>query len=172
MSLLNYEQVRPWAKAIKDEVLNRRMPPSAAVKGFGDIANDGGLTQEEIQRIADWVEGGAPEGDPAYLPDLPDPPRGMKLYGRIYRADQKPVLAAPMTLIGIRPLTSVAGGMKVIARLQDGRREPLLWVLNYRQEYPRTFRYRKPLRLPARTEIEIEPWTPVALIIATRPRGQ
>lgn len=172
MPLLNYSQVRPWAKAIKDEVLNRRMPPSAAIKGFGDIVNDGSLTQEEIQRIAEWVEGGAPEGDPAYLPNLPNSPKERDLRGRMYRADQKPVLTATMTLLGIRPLTSVVGGMKVIARLPDGRREPLLWVLNYHQEYPRTFRYRKPLRLPARTEIEIEPSTPVALIIAARPQGR
>src|ERR671912_833704 len=70
MPLVTYADVRPWAKAIKDEVLHRRMPPWGAVKGFGDFRDDASLTQEEIMRIAEWVEGGAPEGDPIYLPAL------------------------------------------------------------------------------------------------------
>src|SRR5215204_4019593 len=72
MSLLTYENARPWAKAIKEEVLNRSMPPWGAVKGFGDFRDDPSLTQDEINRIAEWVEGGAPEGDPAYSPKTPD----------------------------------------------------------------------------------------------------
>jgi hypothetical protein len=57
--------------AIKDEVLTRRMPPWNAVKGFGRFKNDLGLTQEELSLIADWVEGGAPEGDPMLMPVRP-----------------------------------------------------------------------------------------------------
>src|SRR3954451_4534955 len=71
MPLATYADARPWAKAIKDEVLHRRMPPWGAVKGFGDFRDDPSLTQDEITRIAEWVEGGAPEGDPAYLPPVP-----------------------------------------------------------------------------------------------------
>src|SRR5438105_68430 len=71
MSLLTYADVRPWATAIKEEVLNRRMPPWGAVKGFGDFREDASLSQEEIMRIADWVEGGAPEGNSIYLPPVP-----------------------------------------------------------------------------------------------------
>ena len=47
------------------------MPPWGAVKGFGDFRDDPSLTQDEITRIAEWVEGGAPEGDPIYLPPSP-----------------------------------------------------------------------------------------------------
>ena len=68
MSLLTYEEARPWAKAIKEQVLNRQMPPWGAVKGFGDFSNDASLTQDEINRLAEWVEGGAPEGETIYLP--------------------------------------------------------------------------------------------------------
>src|SRR5438477_2680081 len=71
-SLLTYQEARPWAKAIKEEVLERRMPPWGAVKGFGDFADDLGLSQEQLELIADWVEGGAPEGDPALLPKTPE----------------------------------------------------------------------------------------------------
>src|SRR5882724_7640470 len=70
-SLATWEQARPWAKAIKEEVLERRMPPWQAVKGFGEFRDDRGLTQEELETISSWVEGGAPEGDPKYLPSLP-----------------------------------------------------------------------------------------------------
>ena len=66
-ALTTFEEARPWAKAIKEEVLERRMPPFAAVKGFGDIRDDQALTQDEIHLISDWVEGGSPEGDPALL---------------------------------------------------------------------------------------------------------
>ena len=68
MSLLTYEQARPWAKAIRDEVLNRRMPPWDAVKGVGQFRDDLSLTQPEMDLLVSWVEGGAPEGNPIYLP--------------------------------------------------------------------------------------------------------
>src|SRR5438270_8805856 len=70
-ALMQYPETFPWRTAIKEEVLERRMPPWGAVKGFGDFRNDQGLTQEELQLIADWVEGGAPEGDSKYLPKVP-----------------------------------------------------------------------------------------------------
>src|SRR5487761_1980505 len=72
-SLMTYAEARPWAKAIKEEVLERRMPPWEAVKGFGEFRDDRGLTQEELETISSWVEGGAPEGDPKYLPARPKP---------------------------------------------------------------------------------------------------
>ena len=70
-SLLTYQDARPWAKGIRDEVLGRRMPPWDAVKGVGEFRDDSGLSLPEIDLIVNWVEGGAPEGDPAYLPDAP-----------------------------------------------------------------------------------------------------
>src|SRR5260370_26151351 len=71
-SLMTYEEARPWAEAIKQQVIARRMPPWNAVKGFGEFKNDRGLTQEEIGIIANWVTGGAPEGNPAYMSARPD----------------------------------------------------------------------------------------------------
>jgi hypothetical protein len=70
VDLSSYELARPWAKAIRNQVLERRMPPWGAVKGFGDFRNDPSLTPLEIEMITQWVEGGAPEGDPAFLPKL------------------------------------------------------------------------------------------------------
>ena len=72
-SLTTYEQARPWAKAIKEEVMNAACRPGARSKASASFRDDQGLTQEQIELITDWVEGGAPEGDPALLPkDVPE----------------------------------------------------------------------------------------------------
>jgi tetratricopeptide (TPR) repeat protein len=67
-SLLNYEQARPWAKAIKEAVLLRKMPPWFADPHFGRFANDPSLSQKDIQTLAAWTDSGAPEGDPKDAP--------------------------------------------------------------------------------------------------------
>jgi hypothetical protein len=71
MSLATYEEARPWAKAIKEEILEKRMPPWHAVKGYGEFRNAPPLTQREIDLIVNWVEGGAPKGDDKDLPAAP-----------------------------------------------------------------------------------------------------
>src|SRR2546425_7754031 len=73
MSLITYDETRPWAKAIRDEVAERRMPPWGAVKGFGQFRDDKSLTDPEIEMLVLWVEGGAPKGDDIYLPPVPAP---------------------------------------------------------------------------------------------------
>ena len=71
MSLATYEEARPWAKAIKEEILEKRMPPWSAMKGYGEFRNAPALTQHEIDLIVNWVEGGAPKGDDKELPTGP-----------------------------------------------------------------------------------------------------
>jgi mono/diheme cytochrome c family protein len=70
MSLLTYEDARPWARAIKDQVIQRVMPPWPLDKTIGiqEFKNDISLTDEQIATIAQWVDAGAPRGDPADLP--------------------------------------------------------------------------------------------------------
>ncbi|NOT60107.1 MAG: hypothetical protein HOP19_07765 [Acidobacteria bacterium] len=70
IALATYEEARPWAKAIKEEVLERRMPPYQAVKGYGLFKHDYLLPQRDIELIVSWVEGGAPRGN---LNDYPKP---------------------------------------------------------------------------------------------------
>ena len=65
MSLATYEDARPWARAIKEEVLTRRMPTWHAVRGYGDFSNDPSLSAFEIALIAAWADGGAPRGTAA-----------------------------------------------------------------------------------------------------------
>src|SRR5262245_3697573 len=72
MSLLDYKTARPWAKAIRQSVTSGKMPPWFADPKHGEFSNDARLSQNEIQTIRDWVDVGAPEGNPR---DLPVPPR-------------------------------------------------------------------------------------------------
>jgi hypothetical protein len=71
MSLESYAEARPWAKAIKEELLEKRMPPWHAVRGYGEFRNAPAVTQREIDLIVNWVEGGAPKGDDKDLPEGP-----------------------------------------------------------------------------------------------------
>jgi len=73
MSLMTYEETRPWARAIKQRVSAREMPPWGIDKNVGiqEFKNDWSLSDAEIARIARWVDTGAPLGNPADLP----PPR-------------------------------------------------------------------------------------------------
>ena len=70
MSLMTYEQARPWAKSIKAKVLAREMPPWFIDKNVGvqHFDNDSSLTDKEIATITKWVDGGAPRGNPADMP--------------------------------------------------------------------------------------------------------
>ena len=71
MSLMTYEDARPWARAIRQKVATRQMPPWGADPTVGKYSNDVSLKQAEIDTIAAWVDGGAPEGNRAELPAAP-----------------------------------------------------------------------------------------------------
>ncbi len=63
MSLLTYQDARPWAKAIKAAVVSQKMPPWFADPKVGHFANDRRLSVAQIQTLAAWADNGAPEGD-------------------------------------------------------------------------------------------------------------
>ncbi len=68
MSLLTYQEIRPWAKAIRSSVANGKMPPWQADPHYGKFANDLSLAPGERETLLAWVDGGAHEGDPADAP--------------------------------------------------------------------------------------------------------
>ena len=70
MSLMTYEETRPWARSIKQRVLLREMPPWHLDKtvGIRKYKNDISLSDREIETIVRWVDSGAPQGDAADLP--------------------------------------------------------------------------------------------------------
>ncbi|HVS15227.1 MAG TPA: hypothetical protein VMV46_14960 [Thermoanaerobaculia bacterium] len=71
MSLLTYQEARPWAKAIRAAVATRTMPPWFANPEHGTFVEDPRFTEAEIETITRWVAAGAPAGD---LSQAPEPP--------------------------------------------------------------------------------------------------
>ncbi|MDE3195589.1 MAG: cytochrome c [Acidobacteriota bacterium] len=161
MSLTTYADARPWAKAIRDEVTSRRMPPWGAVQGVGEFQDDPSLTGIEIDMLVAWVEGGAPEGDPAYLPHRIPPAAGTK--------PAPPHASRPLTvtselrlkragaLIAIRPQGLAEGAaLEAWAILPDQSVKRLLWLRDYKKAWDRPYVYRVPEPLPAGTTVKVE----------------
>jgi len=71
MPLLTYEDARPWAKSIRDEVADGTMPPWHAEPGHRKFRNDRSLSDSDKETLIKWANGGAPEGDPKDAPALP-----------------------------------------------------------------------------------------------------
>ena len=71
MSLLSYQEVRPWAKSIRQKVVERSMPPWSADPHVGKFSNNPSLSQKEIDAIVSWVDAGAPKGDDKDMPPTP-----------------------------------------------------------------------------------------------------
>ena len=70
MSLLTYEEARPWARSMKNRVSQRQMPPWHVDRTIGirKFKDDPSLSDEEVATIVAWVDGGAPRGNPADMP--------------------------------------------------------------------------------------------------------
>jgi hypothetical protein len=168
MSLVTYDEARPWAKSIRDQAVARSMPPWGAVKGAGSFQNDPSLTEVEIQMLVAWVEGGAPKGDDdSIAPTLPPvpkvatpkkaglPPRVAILKTQAVGGEQ--VLAQSMTVLGLRPEgLDDDQTMLVDAWLPDGRIEHLIWLRDYRKSWTRDYLFRAPLKLPAGTTVHVK----------------
>ena len=71
MSLMNYKEVRPWAKSIREKVIKREMPPWHADPAHGEWSNDRRLSQKDLDTIVAWIDGGSPEGNPKDMPPTP-----------------------------------------------------------------------------------------------------
>ena len=79
-SMLSYRETRPWAKAIRQAVISRAMPPWFADPRYGHFNNDRSLKQAEIDTIAAWVDAGAPEGRSSQAPPpMPWPEGGWQI---------------------------------------------------------------------------------------------
>jgi hypothetical protein len=80
MSLTTYQQARAYARRIRQKVADREMPPWHLDRtvGIQEYKNDISLADRQIETIVRWVDAGAPEGDPASLPSLPELPNGQE----------------------------------------------------------------------------------------------
>jgi hypothetical protein len=161
MPLTTYEQVRPWAKAIKYAILGRRMPPWDAVKGYGAFRNDLSLSQDDIAKISSWVEGGAPEGSAVFLPPAPDAESFAEPADPVagpLALSESLTLAETVMALGIEPENVPAGGsLQAAAYRPDGSVQPLIWLRDYRPKWQRSYWFREPLALPKGTRILLFP---------------
>ena len=73
VSLTTYREVRDWGRAIREEVIEQRMPPVAAPPGSGLFQDPLGLTARETITLLAWIDGGMPRGNERDLPDSVDP---------------------------------------------------------------------------------------------------
>jgi hypothetical protein len=131
-SFISYTDARPWARAIREEILERRMPPWTAVRGYGHFANDLSLTAREMEIILSWADGGAPSGvlkveesiPPVYTPPAPEwtfgPPDVVLPIGEGHTIDA----GAPFALrrIVVAPKLDPSTRIRSIALKQGDRR--------------------------------------------------
>jgi hypothetical protein len=172
-SLMTFREARPWAEDIKLQVLERRMPPWNAVKGFGEFKDDRGLPQEDLEIIAEWVDGGEPEGNPAYMPPAPDltaesgDHRTERQDGaRRLHVNAGATLKHAVWAVGIEPqLRGSNASLQAVAHFSSGEIAPLIWVEKFNPSYNKTYYFRQPLRFPAGTRIEISPGGALDLIV-------
>jgi hypothetical protein len=173
-SLMTYKEARPWAEAIKEEVLARRMPPWGAVKGFGDYRNDEALTPEQLELITSWVDGGVPEGEDKDLlpPPAVTPAPTAKPPKNEFMVSGDVTLKKKLALDGLWPQSLPAQtSLQITAVFPDGSIEPLLWLEDYKAQYGHPFLLRTPLDLPAGTVIRgVPPSGSVALLPVTSAR--
>jgi len=160
--LSSYRQVRPWAEAIKHEVLERRMPPWGAIKGFGTFQNEDALSETEIALISSWVEGGAPQGDPGLLPKQTTVGKAASLPSgtteTLSLAGGTLTLKQTVRIAAVRPETLPEGAsLRLIAQRRDGAIEPLLWLYRYAPRFRRTYYFKTPMTFRAGTKIQMVP---------------
>lgn len=155
-----YATARPWAKAIRDEVTSRSMPPWGPVPGVGEFAGDPSLSSPEMEMLVAWVEGGAPEGDPVFLSvTVPAPEAAPRLpsYSRAVAVQHELKLERPARVVALRP--RVAGeraSLEAWAILPDGSVDRLIWLKDYRKSLIRNYIVRDPALLPAGTRLRVQ----------------
>jgi mono/diheme cytochrome c family protein len=79
MSLMSYQEVRPWAKSIREKVSEGIMPPWHADPKVGHFANDRRLSPKEVATLVAWVDGGMLKGDPKDMPPAPQFQEGWRI---------------------------------------------------------------------------------------------
>ena len=94
MPFLTYAETRPWAKAIREQVSARKMPPWFADPAYGHFSNDRSLSEAEIGTLVSWAKAGAPAGDPKESP----PPRSWPVGWNIGTPDEIFEMPSPFSV--------------------------------------------------------------------------
>jgi hypothetical protein len=194
MSLTTYEEARPWARAIREEVLTRRMPMWHVVRGYGDFSNDPSLSPFEVGLFAAWADGGAPafakatpgKPDVAKAPGLkagptlgnPARPVGRTLRsgdgdGPTLRSMDLPCSARTLPagrLVGLKPALEKGADLRVTITHADGTQEPLLWLRGFDPRFAETYWLRTTIDVTRATRVSIDGTAPCTLTVLLEAR--
>ncbi len=164
MPLTTYEEARPWAKAIKEEVLARRMPRWRVVRGYGDFTNDPSLSAFEIALIAAWADGGAPASAKASASVRRTADTlGSTVAASTARVDEPSTRSSELPcsagrlptglLLGLRPTLDAGGSVQLTLRQANGDEQPLLWVKDFDPGFAETYWLRNPVHVGRGTRL-------------------
>ena len=187
MSLTTYEEARPWARAIREEVLTRRMPMWHVVRGYGDFSNDPSLSPFEVALFAAWADGGAPafakatagKPDAARAPGLKagpttdHPPKVVgPTVGPTFRSGvtstDLPCTARTLPagrLLAVKPVLAKGADLRVTLTHADGTQEPLLWLRGFDPRFAETYWLRTPLEITRATRVRTDAAEPCTLTV-------
>lgn len=150
MPLTSYREARPWATAIKEEVLTRRMPKWHAARGYGAFSNDPSLSPFEIALIAAWADGGAPEGAAAETAVKPGDEQARQARVPPGAREIPFTCEGPLpegTLLAVRPALATGASTGLAVVLPD-RVEVLVWIRDFDPDFTTTYWLRAPIALP------------------------
>jgi hypothetical protein len=158
MPLTSYEAARPWARAIREEVVSRRMPKWHAARGYGQFANDRSLTPFEIALIVAWVDGGAVRGPQPSMP-APIPENSAPVQRRGDRTIRLRCGTQPLPagrLLAVRPQLGEHGSAGIQVAFPDGRREVVAWIRDFEKKFAETYWLRTPIDVPPGSNLQID----------------
>jgi hypothetical protein len=149
MSLATYEEARPWAKAIKEEVLTRRMPLWHVVRGYGDFVNDRSLSPFEIALLASWADGGAPKTLPGTKPAAVSarPPEQTPARTRMVTVPCSDRIVPSGRLVALKPVLDKGASLRILLTRPDGSHEPLIWLKDFDPRFADTYWLRTPVTI-------------------------
>jgi hypothetical protein len=159
MPLLSYEEARPYAHAIREEVLTRRIPKWHAARGYGRFANDPSLSSFEVGLFVAWVDGGAVRGvepatQQAVLERPAEPTPAGKEHTATIACSNRRLPSGRLTAITPRLEEGAAAGFTLM--FPDGRREVLAWIRDFERAFTETYRLRTPIQLRTGTRLLVE----------------
>jgi mono/diheme cytochrome c family protein len=159
MSLVTYEDARPWARAMREEVLARRMPKWHAARGYGEFANDPTLSPFDIALIVAWVDGGAVRGDRSGaarqpIPITPTPPPSSTARTVALSCGDRPL--PPGRLLAIKPSLAEGGSAGFSVILPGGHQEIVAWIRDYEADFADTYWLESPIILRRGSRLRVE----------------
>ena len=167
MSLATYEEARPWAKAIKEEVLARRMPKWPVVRGYGDFSNDPSLSAFEVALLASWADGGAPKMLPGVkaseLRDATAAARPVNTRDVSIPCSARTLPAG--RLLAVKPVLDKGASLRLDLARNDGSEEPLIWLKDFDPAFAEIYWLRTPANVSRGTRLVAD--TPSCTIVLT-----